>query len=193
MASGSTKIYQIKVTLRRSKPPIWRRLLVPGDVTLYDLHKIIQAAMGWMNCHLHQFIIGGEYYGIPSEDDWEPMIDERKYRLAEIAPTERSKFIYEYDFGDGWEHDVVVEKILPREPDGKYPYCLKGKRACPPEDVGGIWGYEEFLKAMKDPTHEEHETYVEWWGGIFDPEDFDLERTNRRLQTIDEYERWDEL
>lgn len=188
--SSSDKIYQIKVTLRHSKPPIWRRLLVSGDATLFDLHKIVQIAMGWTNSHLHQFLIDGEYYSIPSEEDWEPVIDERKYRLAEIAPSEQRKFIYEYDFGDGWEHEIVIEKILPVDPKVKYPFCLKGKRACPPEDVGGVWGFDEFLEAMQDPKHAEHESYIEWWGGPYAPEALDLDEINQRLQDIDQIDWW---
>lgn len=188
--SSTDKIYQIKVTLRHSKPPIWRRLLVSGDATLFDMHKIVQIAMGWTNSHLHQFIIDGEYYSILSEEDWEPVIDERKYRLAKIASTGKRKFIYEYDFGDSWEHEIVVEKILPIDPKVKYPYCVKGKRACPPEDVGGVWGFEVFLEAMKDPQHEEHESYVEWWGEIYDPEALDLDEINQGLQDIDKIDWW---
>lgn len=188
--TSSNEIYQIKVTLRRSKPPIWRRLLVSSEITLFDLHKIIQIAMGWTNSHLHQFIIADEYYSIPSEEDWQPVIDERKYQLAVIAPTERFKFIYEYDFGDSWEHEILVEKILTVDPKVEYPYCVKGQRACPPEDVGGVWGYEEFLEAMKNPKHEEHESYVEWWGGIFDPEALDLDEINQGLQEIDQIDWW---
>ncbi len=179
---SKNKVYQIKVTLWGSKPPIWRRLLVSGETSLYDLHKIIQVAMGWANSHLHQFIIDGEYYSLPSEYDEEPVIDERKYRIAEMAPREKSKFVYEYDFGDSWEHKIVVEKILPADQDTQYPLCLKGKRACPPEDIGGVWGFAEFLEAMRDPTHEEHEMYAEWWDGEFDPEDFDLDGVNEMLR-----------
>jgi len=188
------KIYQIKVTLRHSKPLIWRQLLVSGDATLFDLHKIIQVAMGWTNSHLHQFIVNGDYYSVPSEEDWQPVIDERKYRISQIASTEQSKFIYEYDFGDGWEHDVIVEKILPFDPKEKYPHCLKGERACPPEDVGGIFGFEEFLEAIRDASHEEHESYVEWWGGVFDPEAFNVDETNQLLGEIDQtYWGWDDI
>jgi hypothetical protein len=187
---ATDQIYQIKVTLRRSKPPIWRRLLVSGGETLYGLHKIIQTAMGWTNSHLHQFIIDDAYYSIPSDFDWEPVIDERQYRIADIAAAEQTKFIYEYDFGDGWEHDVLVEKILPVDPKADYPFCIKGKRACPPEDVGGVWGFDEFLAAMKDPDHEEHESYVEWWGGIYDPDDMDLVEINQLLQEIDQMNWW---
>ena len=183
--TSSDKIYQIKVTLRRSKPPIWRRLLVHSNITLLDLHKIIQIAMGWENSHLHQFIIADEYYSIPSEEDWQPVRDERKYHLAKIAPTERSKFIYEYDFGDNWEHDVLVEELFPLDPKMKYPYCVKGRRACPPEDVGGVWGFDEFLEAIQNPKHEEHESYIEWWGGQYDPKALDLDEINQGLQEID--------
>ncbi len=184
------KIYQLKVTLRDIKPPIWRRLLVSDMTNLSDLHKIIQVAMGWTNSHLHQFIIDREYYSIPSEEDWEPVIDERGCQISKIAQNEKQKFIYEYDFGDSWKHEVLVEKILPIEPDTQYPKCIKGKRACPPEDVGGVWGFEEFLEAMKEPNHEGHDSYVTWVGGQYDPEEFDIEEVNGWLQNIDEIEWW---
>ena len=177
-------IYQLKITLHRSKPPIWRRLLVPDSVALDKLHTIIQVTMGWTNSHLHQFIIEGSYYSIPSPDDWEPMIDERRYRLNQIASFEKYKFTYEYDFGDSWEHEIVVEKILPFDPKVKYPICIKGKRACPPEDIGGAWGYDEFLEIMKDPAHDEYDSYIEWLGDEFDPEEFDIEEINQVLQRI---------
>jgi len=188
--SSTQSIYQIKVTLRNSKPPIWRRLLVSGNVTLYDLHKIIQIAMGWTNSHLHQFIIDGEYYSIPNEEDWEPVIDEREYRLGALVPSTGSKFLYEYDFGDGWQHVILVEKILPPAPGAQYPYCVTGKRACPPEDVGGIWGFEEFLEAIQDPKHEEHEAYLEWCGEPYDPEELDLDEINEGLKDIDGFFEW---
>ncbi len=177
-------IYQIKITLRDSKPPIWRRVLVPGNFSLYKLHKVIQLAMGWTDSHLHQFIIDGQYYGIPSPDDWEPMIDERRHTLSKIAPEPKRKFIYEYDFGDSWEHQILVESIIQPEAGVKYPVCIKGKRACPPEDVGGVWGYDEFLAAIADPSHSEHETYTEWIGGDFDPEEFDLDDINEELRRL---------
>ncbi|KAA3612168.1 MAG: plasmid pRiA4b ORF-3 family protein [Calditrichaeota bacterium] len=191
--STTDKIYQIKVTLQDSNPPIWRQLLIDPEISLYDLHKIIQIAMGWSNSHLHQFIINKEYYSIPHEDDWQPVIDERKTHVKKIASAEGKKFIYEYDFGDNWSHDIVVEKILSVEQDSQYPKCIKGKRACPPEDVGGLWGYAEFLAAMKDPKHKEHGSFVEWWGGQFDPEAFDLEAINEVLQDIDNLDWWDGL
>ncbi len=175
-----SEIYQIKVTLKNSKPPIWRRLLVPSNITLARLHDIIQVAMGWQDYHLHQFTIGGVYYGEPEPDmDWVEVRDERRFHLNQLSPG--AKFVYEYDFGDGWEHVVLIEKALPPDPERRYPVCIKGRRACPPEDVGGIWGYEEFLKAIQDPKHEEHEEYLEWVGGEFDPERFDLEEVNAAL------------
>ena len=180
-------IYQIKVTLKHGKPPIWRRIQVPGDVTLAKLHRILQIVMGWADYHLHQFIVGGAYYGEPHPDyeAWGPeMHNERRVKLEQIAPGEKSKFSYEYDFGDGWEHELLVEKILPPEPGVHYPCCLKGKRACPPEDVGGIWGYADFLEAIADPDHEDHEDMLEWIGGEFDPEAFDLDEINAELRKL---------
>ena len=177
-------IYQIKVTLDESKPPIWRRILVPGDVTLEKLHYIIQVAMGWTNSHLHQFIVGQTYYGEPHPDYGFEMQDEGRVKLNQVAPREGFKFRYEYDFGDGWLHNLLVEKALEPEPGQQYPVCIKGKRACPPEDVGGVWGYEGFLEAIRDPDHSEHEMYLEWIGGEFDPEAFDLEETNELLREL---------
>lgn len=133
---------------------------------------------------MHQFVIDGQYYGIPTPEDWEPVIDERRYALSRIARHAKRKFVYEYDFGDSWEHEIVVEKILRPETGLKYPNCITGKRACPPEDVGGTWGYVTFLEAMSDPTHEEHDSYLEWIGGEFDPEEFNLGEINRVLQRV---------
>ena len=174
-------VYQLKVTLSDSKPPIWRRLLVSHSTTLDKLHQIIQIGMGWTDSHLHQFVIENTRYSIPSPEDWEPVMDERRYSLNQIVPSENYKFAYVYDFGDNWDHDILVEKILPMESEVKYPLCIKGKRACPPEDVGGIWGYESFLEAMNNPNHREHNSYREWWGGDFDPEAFSIEEINRAL------------
>jgi hypothetical protein len=176
-------IYQIKVTLKNSKPPIWRRLLVPSESTLGDLHHMIQAAFGWWDYHLHQFEIDGTYYGEPHPDyfDYVDMHDEQDVTLRQITAGEGFRFDYEYDFGDSWLHQVLVEKILAPEPGLDYPVCIKGRRACPPEDVGGMWGYYNFLDAIADPDHEEHEEYLEWVGGPFDPDAFDLEEVNQAL------------
>jgi hypothetical protein len=180
--SSGVPIYQIKVTLRDSKPPIWRRIQVPGDVTLARLHDVLQAVMGWWDYHLHQFIAGGTHFGVPHPDYMVDMIDESTVRLREIA-SGGSAFVYEYDFGDCWQHVLEVEKVVEPEPGQRYPVCLKGRRATPPEDVGGVWGYERYLEAMADPDHPEHEMYMEW-RGAFDPEAFDLEEVNAALREL---------
>ena len=184
--TADVPIYQIKVTLEGSKPPIWRRILVPINITLGELHHILQAVMGWWDYHLHQFIVGGTYYGVPHPDydDYLEMRDESQVKLNEIVAGEGFKFRYEYDFGDGWLHQLVVEKVLPPESGQQYPMCVKGKRACPPEDVGGVWGYGDFLEAIQNPDHPEHEEYLEWVGGEFDPEEFDLDEVNQVLRGL---------
>lgn len=173
-------IYQFKVTLEGIRPLIWRRFQVAGDTTLSRLHLILQVIMGWENYHLHQFRIEGSDSGIGSET-----LDDPKGTLRELIPSEKKRFTYEYDFGDGWEHEILVEKILPREPRGRYPVCVAGKRACPPEDCGGIWGYPEFLKAIRSRRHPEHREMLEWIGGSFDPEAFDPKEINRGLRAIE--------
>ena len=178
------KVYQIKITLRGIRPPIWRRLEVFSDTTLEKLHLIFQLAMGWANYHLHQFTIKGEEYGQPDPDYDFELEDERKVKLYQVVSMEKFKFSYEYDFGDSWEHTVLVEKILPVEKGKRYPNCSKGKRACPPEDVGGVWGYTDFLETIKDVHHSEHEDMLEWVGGEFDPEEFDMKYVNERLKKI---------
>jgi len=181
---SSSSIYQLKITLCDVHPPILRHVLLPGSFNLYQLHQVIQVAMGWTDSHLHQFIIDGEYYSIPNEEeDWES-IDERVFKLEQIAPSVKRKFTYEYDFGDSWKHQVVVEKIIAPVLGEKYPQCIDGKRACPPEDVGGTWGYETFLEALQDADHEEHDSYLEWVGGEFDPEACDLVTVNQDLQRM---------
>jgi hypothetical protein len=184
--SDHVPIYQIKITLVGSKPPIWRRLLVRSDTKLGKLHYIIQAAMGWWDEHLHQFIVGGMFYGLPIPEygDDPELRDERRVKLSQIVAGAGFKLRYEYDFGDDWMHEVLVEKILPPEPGQSYPVCIKGRRACPPEDVGGMWGYADFLEAIRDPEHPEHEEYVEWIGDDFDSEAFDLEAVNAALKAL---------
>ncbi len=179
-------VYQLKVTLDDSKPPIWRRVLVPENITLYTLHEILQTVMGWTDSHLHMFTIAGEIYGDPEDDEFGDLgtKNETRYRLNQFGLREKAKFSYEYDFGDGWEHTILVEKILPAEAGVHYPVCITGKRACPPEDVGGVWGYADILQAIADPNHAEHDEYLEWIGDDFDPEAFDLEVVNESLQAI---------
>jgi len=176
-------IYQLKVTLRDSRPPIWRRIQVAGDITLHRLHCILQVVMGWTDSHLHGFIVRNTEYGDPDpEEDLTPMEDDRSVTLSDVAPREKSKFIYEYDFGDGWEHAVLVEKILPPQKGTRHPVCLAGKRACPPEDCGGIYGYYDLLEAIKNPKHERHNELLEWVGGSYAPEAFDIDETNEALK-----------
>jgi tetratricopeptide (TPR) repeat protein len=183
-APAAGAIYQLKVTLRNSKPPIWRRLLVPASTKLSKLHDILQIAMGWTDSHLHMFSVGEVNYGVPSDDDWIEMLDERKATLAQVLPRAKSRMVYEYDFGDSWEHEILVEKVLDAEPNTTYPVCVKGKRTCPPEDCGGVWGYDDFLEAIKNPAHPEHDAMLEWVGYEFDSEAFDVEEINDALASL---------
>jgi hypothetical protein len=177
-------IYQLKVTLKESKPPIWRRIQVRGSTTLAKLHPILQVVMGWTDSHLHQFIVGGVYYGVP-DPEWDMEVkSERRVQLAQVLPQVKNRLVYEYDFGDSWHHEIVVEKILPPAPGMHYPLCLTGKRACPPEDVGGMWGYTEFLEAMRDPKHPDHRMMRDWVGGAFDRDAFDLQVVNQALRYL---------
>ena len=181
IAKSLQKVYQIKVTLKGSRPPIWRRLLVPSSVTLDKFHVLLQITMGWSNYHLHLFVVNGQSYGEPGPHLDLEVMSEQKFRLDQILQREKDSMVYEYDFGDGWEHKIVLEKLLPYDSKMTLPICIKGKRACPPEDVGGSWGYYEFLLAIGDPSHPEHEEYVEWIGGEFDPERFDIDDINAML------------
>ena len=162
---------------------------MPGSITLLKLHRVLQVVMGWEGYHLHQYIVDGVYYGTRDPEFELPgmeMENERGVKLYQIAPDVGSRFVYEYDFGDGWQHQIVVEKLLPpiAGNDGKYPRCIAGKRACPPEDVGGVWGYGDFLKVIRNPAHEDRDGMLEWAGGDFDPEEFDLEDINNALKKV---------
>lgn len=176
------RVYQFKVTLKNTKPLIWRRIQVPETYTFWDLHVAIQDAMGWEDYHLHEFEMVDPStgvkveIGIPDEefDDYKTLPG-WKYKIAELFSPVNQSANYIYDFGDGWEHKVELEKVLPREKNVIYPVCLDGKRACPPEDCGGVGGYEEFLEAIKNPKHERHQEMLEWIGGEFDLEHFDVE------------------
>lgn len=180
MSKGNPTIYRIKVTLRHVAPPVWRRIEVPADIKLDKLHRILQVAMGWTDSHMHAFRLGMEQYGAPSREFPGMFKSERTARLDQLV-GEGGKLIYEYDFGDGWEHELKVEKVLAGEKGKRYPACLAGKRASPPDDCGGPPGYERLLEVLRDPKHEEHEEMREWIGGDFDPEAFDLETVNREL------------
>jgi len=181
-------IYQIKVTIIGSEPSIWRQIQVPGNVSLHRLHLILQAVMGWQNYHLYRFNLGGTDYGLPDseEDAYNKMEvrDARQTKLSSIVPMDETRFLYEYDFGDSWEHEVLVERIGVKETKVLYPVCVSGARACPPEDCGGIPGYAELLKVLGDPNHEEYHNMKEWAGPRFDPEKFSLAKVNRLLKTM---------
>jgi len=175
------QVYQFKITLKGTKPPIWRRIQVPETYTFWDLHVAIQDAMGWDDYHLHEFTITSPKtgrkvkIGIPADDDidygWEVLAGWNQ-KIADYFSSDNSKSEYIYDFGHGWEHSVTLEKILPREVGMIYPRCIDGKRACPPEDCGGVDGYELYLEAIQDPANELHEEVLDWVGGEFDPDDF---------------------
>ncbi len=179
-------IYQLKISLDGTHPLIWRRFLVSSNITLNRLHDTIQIVMGWTNSHLHMFVINEQIFGDPQDDEFGEMgtLDEMDCRLRKVIERESQRLHYEYDFGDGWRHTLLLEIILPPDPAMRLPVCLKGKRACPPEDVGGIGGYAYFLEALRDPEHREHEEYLTWSGGEFDPEAFDLELVNQRLRKM---------
>ncbi len=170
-------LFQFKISLKGTKPAIWRRIQVE-DCTLDKLHEHIQTAMGWTNSHLHQFIIDGAQCGDPEllDDDFEEFdgVDSTRTKLSKILPKsgEGLAFRYEYDFGDSWDHEIVFEGSPTPEPGMKYPLCVEGQGACPPEDVGGIWGYSEFLAALANPKHERHDELLEWAEG-FNPDEFD--------------------
>ncbi len=171
-------VYQFRITLLDTQPPIWRRIQVK-DGTVDKLHEHIQTAMGWTNSHLHHFRKGEQLYGDPElmQENFEEMEykDSTATKISDILPQsgKRFRFEYEYDFGDSWDHEVLFEKCVEAEPGKRYPVRIAGARACPPEDVGGVWGYQDFLEAINDPEHEDHDGLLEWAGGSFDPEAFD--------------------
>jgi hypothetical protein len=178
------QILQLKITLIASDPTIWRRVLIADHLTLYQLHQVIQIAMGWTNSHLHLFDIDGKLYSLPEFelDDWdEPVSNERRARLFAFDWEPKKRFRYDYDFGDNWRHDVVIEKLRQIEEGVRYPKCIGGARACPPEDVGGISGYGDFLQAIGDPMNEEHESMLMWVGGAFNSELFSTDDVNAKL------------
>ena len=179
-------VYQIKVTLKDIRPPIWQRVQVPSNISLNKLHWILQAVMPWDGYHLHQSIIGGVDYSEPDPDDdfGFELKSDRTAKLNQVALGAGARFTYEYDFGDGWEHEILIERVLPPEGGVRYPMCLAGKRAWPPEDCGGTPGYARFPEAIRNPVHEEHDELRQWAGGSFDPETFDLDDINHRLRRI---------
>lgn len=177
-------VYQFKVTLLDVKPAVWRRIRVP-DGTLADLHGYIQAAFGWWDYHLHQFDIDGERYGPLAPDDMDfglEAIDETGVTLGRLIPKSgrKPRWVYEYDFGDGWRHEVLFEGFVTADPKAKYPQCVEGERARPPEDCGGPWGYADYLAAIRDPGHDRHGEML-GWRRPFDPEAFDAKKATKDM------------
>jgi hypothetical protein len=184
---SSKEIYQFKITLEGSNPPIWRRIQI-ADCSLDKFHVHIQTAMGWTNSHLNQFRIEGINYADPLliEETFEELEyeDSTTTLLSEIIPEDghRFRFEYEYDFGDCWTHEVLFEGEIRSEPGQKYPLCLKGERACPPEDMGGVCGYVDFLKAIANSGDAPLDEFLSWAGGKFDPEAFQPTAATRRMK-----------
>ena len=181
------EVYQLKVTLLGTRPPIWRRLLVPSDLTLAQLHDVLQVAMGWQDGHLHEFSAGGRRFGPSDPEDQflaDDVEDERRVRIFRLFWPMGAKAVYTYDFGDTWEHSIVLEKRLPAAPNTFYPICTDGQLACPPEDCGGVPGFYDLLDALRDPTDEQHKELRDWVGGDYDPETFSIEAVNRILTRL---------
>ena len=178
----NAEIYQFKVTLIGITPPIWRRVQVTGDHTLDQLHRVLQVVMGWENYHLYMFRIGSKQYGPPDPDGVDDLglVDAKRIRLASVVPSVGTTFTYVYDYGDDWEHELLLEATRIPDPAVTYPRCLAGERRCPPEDVGGIGGYTDYLEAMFDPNHAEHEERM-MWRGPFNAEKFSVEKVDQEL------------
>ena len=181
---AASEIYELYVDLEDIEPPIWRRLLVPATITLPRLHGLLQLAMGWTNSHLHCFTFGKKTFGMAEVDDFGEvkMLDERRQTLGAALGEDIREFHYEYDFGDSWRCRIAAAPVVRPNREWHYPLCTGGARAAPPDDVGGAPGYEEFLLAIEDPKHKEHESMLVWIGGAFDPEGFDLNAINRTLR-----------
>jgi len=185
-SGGKAAVYRFKIVLQDSDPAIWRRIET-RDVALEQLHALIQTAMGWTNSHLHQFEIGGRRYTDPrflmgNSDDF-GAIEYSGLRVSDLVAKQRDKLRidYEYDFGDGWRHEIVLENVTESEPGIRYPRCIDGERACPPEDVGGVYGFADYVEAIADPSHSAHDDYLEWHGP-FDPAEFDAAKATRRMR-----------
>ena len=188
LPESDARLFQLKVTLEGSKPPIWRRVVVRDTIKLPKLHLVLQLVMGWTNSHLHRFRVGKTYYGVPPDPlfAWSEVeeLNEKRFRLVDIASGPGESFHYEYDFGDFWNHVVTVEKTLPVPPDFTHALCLGGSLACPLEDSGGIYGYYEKLEIIANPADPDHAEICEWVGPHFDPEYFNVEAENRALKKL---------
>jgi hypothetical protein len=177
-----TKTYQLKINLTGAKPPIWRRILIPSDIPLSDFHNVLQIVMGWENTHMHLFMSKDKMYGMVDPDLMEmEMLEEGEFKLSQLLKKENDALTYEYDFGDGWEHKILLEKVLPIDSNAPTVRCIKATGACPPEDIGGLWGFYAFLEAIADTNHPEHRHYIKWHGE-FDPKKYNIGEVNSQLK-----------
>lgn len=188
-------IIQIKVSLQDTKPLIWRRILVNTETSFFELHHIIQIAMGWKNYHLFEFNLDGYRVGMVNENDYEEggneLLDSTRTLLTDILSLENDSFNYNYDFGDGWLHEIILEQLVEKKEKIIYPICVDGHLACPPEDCGGIGGFYNMLKILQDKKHPEYRETKAWVGRKYDPEDFDPEKANKQLNHLQKYiARW---
>ena len=178
-------VLQLKISLVESKPSIWRSVIVPESMTLADLHRVIQIVMGWDNAHLHEFQVRGERYTEFEEDIRSGAGDSTAVTLRSLKLNrEGQTFLYNYDFGDDWLHEIVVESSRSADDSVKLPLCVTGRRACPPEDSGGVRRYGYLLEAVSDPSNPDHEELSAWIDPDFDPEEFDVDRVNRDLRRV---------
>lgn len=187
------RIYMLKIRLLEIHPEIWRRFVVPGDITLDRLHDVIQIVMGWKDYHQHEFSIGRQRY-TENPEFKEDGVSENRFRLVDLIKQKGRTFVYRYDFGDSWEHEITLEDSRYHNPQLQTPLqCIEGENACPPEDVGGVHGYFEFLNALQDPKHEEHTHYKTWYAafpwydGVFDGSRYNVDKVNYELM---KYLRW---
>lgn len=180
------RVYRLHISLLEVEPRIWRRVQVPAAISLRQLHDVFQITMGWTNSHLHEFVVGNEHFGRtdPRVDPPEDLRDDCAFMLDTVAPKAGREFVYNYDFGDDWDHRVVIESIEDAGVAGHRALCLDGARACPPEDCGGPHAYQSLLTALRDPSHERHREFVEWIGEEFDPDRFELDAVNRKLSRL---------
>jgi hypothetical protein len=176
-------LHRLRISLNDVEPEVWRSVVVASDTLLPRLARILETVMGWEGYHLHQFVVGDIVFGVADEDMADYLIDHEQVALRHIAPRP-TELEWHYDFGDGWVHRVVVESVGEPDPVHDPPVCLDGARACPPEDCGGPGGYARLLEVLADPDHGEHGFLLEWVGGAFDPEAFDLEGVNQRLRFL---------
>ncbi len=182
--SSPEQVYQLDIRLRRIEPPIWRRVVVSDQITLAALHHLLQVVMGWEHSHLYQFVVGTARYGEPDPEEDSDMQSDRRVRLRDIAREKGASWVYEYDFGDGWEHLVTLEDLWPRTANSLVPRCLDGGRACPPEDCGGVGGFEHLLEALRDRRHPEHRELRAWAGRHYDPALFSVQAVNSALALL---------